>query len=270
MLSMIGIQRTIIFVSVSMIITSCFHPNPPKVIPAITRDTLKYTYQAIKERADDCGNKPDSGCSVARISYPVFDGQGSLNDSVVNKILCLFDAHPDKDLQTRAKHFIEEYQAFKKAKKHSALPFSLHLYGLVVRQDSSLLTLETGGSTFSGNAHPIDQTMFTNWNATTQKQIELGDILVTGYLPKLTKVADSIFRKNENLKDTSSLARDYFFKGNKFSLNNNFLITPLGLRFLYNEYEIKPYAAGTTNLFIPYTSIKTLLKPHTVISQYIK
>lgn len=264
------IKEWILVLFVAMALSACFHPNPPKVAPAITKDTLKYTYQAIKERADDCGNKPDSGCSVARISYPVFNGQDALNDSVVNKILYLFDAHPDKDLQTRAKHFIEEYQAFKKAKKHSALPFSLHLYGLVVRQDSSLLTLETGGSTFSGNAHPIEQTLFTNWNTATQKQIALSDILVTGYQSRLTKVADSIFRKNENLKDTSSLARDYFFKGNRFYLNDNFLITPLGLRFLYNEYEIKPYAAGTTNLFIPYTKIKTLLKPQTVVSQYIK
>ncbi|OCX51496.1 hypothetical protein BEL04_15845 [Mucilaginibacter sp. PPCGB 2223] len=254
----------------AMIFSACFHPNPPKIVPNITADTLHYTYHVIKERAEDCGNKPDSGCSVAMIKYPVFNNQDVLNDSVTQKILTLFDAHPDKDLQTRAKRFIGEYVAFKKTKKHSLLPFSLNLYGQVVRQDSSLLTLETGGSTFSGNAHPIEQTIFTNWNTAAQKQIDLDDIFIRGYLSKLTKIADSIFRKNENLKDTSSLARDYFFKGNKFSLNNNFLITPLGIRFLYNEYEIKPYAAGTTNLFIPYITIKTLLKPHTVVSQYIK
>ena len=59
-------------------------------------------------------------------------------------------------------------------------------------------------------------------------------------------------------------------KDNQFALNNNFLITPLGLRFLYNQYEIKPYSAGQTVLFIPYAKIKSLLLPHTVVSQYIK
>jgi hypothetical protein len=86
----------------------------------------------------------------------------------------------------------------------------------------------------------------------------------------LTKVADSIFRKQENLTPTASLKNDYFFKGDQFSLNKNFLITPLGLKFLYNQYEIKPYAAGQTVLDIPYAQIKTLLQPGTVVDRYIK
>jgi hypothetical protein len=222
----------------------------------------------INERADDCGSKPDNACSSAKIKYPVFESQSTLNDSVIQKVLHLFEAHPDKDIETRAKHFIAEYTSFKKAGKKTLLPFKLDLYAKIIRQDSSLVTIETGGSSFSGNAHPIALTLFFNWNTIAQKQIALSDILVDGYEPKLTKIADSIFRKSENLKDTSSLARDYFFKGNKFSLNNNFLITPIGLRFLYNQYEIKPYAAGVTDLFIPYAQIKLLLKPNTVVSQY--
>jgi len=255
---------------VAIAFSSCFHPNPPKVTPAITRDTLSYTYQLIKERAEDCGNKPDSGCSVAKIKYPVFPDRDVLNDTVSKKILSLFDAHPDKDLQTRAKHFIAEYESFKKAKKHTLIPFDLDLHVNVIRQDSSLLTFEAGGSTFSGNAHPIELTLFTNWNTATQQQIVLSDIFVDGYQSKLNKIAEVIFRKNENLKDTSSLARDYFFKNKTFSLNTNFLITPIGIRFLYNEYEIKPYAAGMTDLLIPYSQIKPLLKPNTVVQQYIK
>ncbi len=252
-----------------MAFSSCFQNHNGKLNPGdITSDTLGHTAEIIIKRADDCGNKPDSACSSAEILYPVFPDQEALNDTIKQKLLCLFDAHPDKDLEARAKHFITEYDAFKKTKKHSLLPFNLNLKARIIRQDSSLLTLEISGSSFSGNAHPIHQTFFTNWNTKAQKQLSLTDILVDGYLPKLTKIADTIFRKNENLKDTSSLARDYFFKGNTFSLNQNFLITPLGIRFLYNEYEIKPYAAGITDLFIPYSQIKSLLKPHTVVSQY--
>jgi len=256
-------------VLITMVFSSCFQSHTGKLNPGdVTDDTLAHTAVLIIKRADDCGNKPDSACSSAEILYPVFPNQDALNDTIKQKLLYLFDAHPDKDLEARAKHFIAEYDAFKKVKKHSLLPFNLNLYAHIVRQDSSLTTFEIGGSTFSGNAHPIAQTLFLNWDTKAQKQLALSDILVDGYLPKLTKIADSIFRKNENLKDTSSLARDYFFKGNKFSLNQNFLITPLGIRFLYNQYEIKPYAAGTTDLFIPYSQIKNLLKPRTVVSQY--
>jgi hypothetical protein len=34
---------------------------------------------------------------------------------------------------------------------------------------------------------------------------------------------------------------------------------------LYNPYEIKPYVAGTTKLVIPYTEIKDLIKPNSII-----
>ena len=39
---------------------------------AIKADTLAYTFEQVKQRADDCGRKPDSGCTVAKFEYPVF------------------------------------------------------------------------------------------------------------------------------------------------------------------------------------------------------
>jgi hypothetical protein len=50
----------------------------------------------------------------------------------------------------------------------------------------------------------------------------------------------------------------------------NFSVTPIGIKFLYNQYEIKPYAAGITELFIPYAQIKSLLRPNSVVTQFIK
>jgi hypothetical protein len=93
--------------------------------------------------------------------------------------------------------------------------------------------------------------------------------LVDGYHSELTKIAEQIFRKNEKLTDTSSLARDYFFKDNKFALNENYSITPAGFKFVYNQYEIKPYAAGKTELLLPYSQIKKLMRPQSVAAQYI-
>jgi hypothetical protein len=114
-------------------------------------------------------------------------------------------------------------------------------------------------------------TEFLNWNTKANKSITLSDILVKDYKDKLTPQVEAIFRKRRKAQQMMlSLAQDYFFKDNKFALNNNFSITPVGLKFLYNQYEIKPYAAGQTSLLIPYTKIKSLLLPNTVVSQYIK
>jgi hypothetical protein len=140
----------------------------------------------------------------------------------------------------------------------------------LVRQDSSLTTLQIDGYVYEGGAHGARSVSFINWNTKRNKCVTLSDILIDGYNNKLTAIGDTIFRQQEKLSYTSSLARDYKFEKQRFALNHNYSITPLGIRFFYNEYEIKPYAAGPTNLFIPYSKIKSLLRPNTVVTQYIK
>jgi len=247
---------------------------PKKQGSEINTDTLAYTYQTIKKRASDCGTKPDSGCTFVSVQYPEFKSNAILNDSVKTRLFNLFwaDTKPaaDTDLQKYAGNFIDVYEKNKDDATVKGLIFTAQSSAKILRQDSSLVTFKFNGYVFQGGAHGNTITYFFNWNTKTNRPVLLNDILVNGYNDRLTTIGETIFRKNENLSDTASLARDYFFKGNKFALNNNFLITPLGLRFLYNQYEIKPYAAGQTDLLIPYTKIKSLLLPHTVVSQYIK
>lgn len=239
----------------------------------IFKDTLVYNYQNIHERAPDCGTKADSACTVVSIKYPVFKTAPMLNDTIVKKLAQLGimdDRKPDTNLAVVAKKFIQSYVDFKKTDKRSEMFFTMDSYAKILAQDSSLITLEYGGYNYQGGAHGGTFTGFINWNPKTGREVTLKDILADGKYPELSKIAEGIFRKNEKLSDTSSLARDYFFKDNKFALNENYSLTPTGLRFIYNQYEIKPYAAGQTELLVPYLSIKNILRPNTAISQYVK
>ena len=85
---------------------------------------------------------------------------------------------------------------------------------------------------------------------------------------ELTAIGESIFRKDENLSSTANLENEYFFENSKFYLPQNFYISDKGLVFLYNPYEIKPYVAGTTELIIPFSSLKNIVKPNTILSSY--
>jgi hypothetical protein len=252
-------------------LTSCQFETQEKQQPDIEKDTLSYTYQTIKLHADDCGDKPDSSCTVVNIKYPVFTDREALNDTVTKKLTGLFGFfQTDIGLKEMGEHFLSTYKNFKRRNKRSEVFFTLNSNAQVLRQDSNLTTLETNSYTFQGGAHGGSYTFFINWDTKADKNLALEDILVDGYKTKLTQVADTIFRQQEKLSDTSSLAKDYFFKDDKFKLNRNFSITPLGLKFVYNIYEIKPYAAGCTELLIPYNKIRSLLKPNTVITQYIR
>jgi hypothetical protein len=235
-------------------------------------DTLHYTYKTIKERAADCGNKPDSACTVVKVNYPVFDSAKTLNDTITRKLTAMFamDGKPDSSLELMTKKFLKSYDDFKKDDSRSGMFFTLDDSVKVIHQDSSLTTLQVSGYSYQGGAHGGSFTGFINWDVKAKKNLRLDDIFAAGYHEKLTTIAEGIFRKDEKLSDTASLRDNYFFKDDKFALNENFSITPIGIKFLYNQYEIKPYAAGITELFIPYAQIKSLLQPGSVVSQFIK
>ncbi|MGF7038515.1 DUF3298 domain-containing protein [Mucilaginibacter lappiensis] len=259
-------------VAIGLTFASCQWGVPKQQKEAVVTDTLVYTYKTIHERAADCGDKPDSSCTVVQVKYPVFTGQKTLNDSVAGKLTSMFamDGKPDSSVALMSKKFLQAYMDFKKGDPRSEMYFELNSYAKVLVQDSSLTTLEVGGYSYQGGAHGASATFFINWDTKANKDIALDDLFKTGYQDKLKGIAETIFRKDEKLSDTATLANDYFFKDNKFALNDNFSITPTGLKFVYNEYEIKPYAAGITTLVIPYSQIKSLLRPNTVVTKYAK
>jgi hypothetical protein len=253
--------KSVILLVIACTLVACNWGAPDTEKPAITTDTLKYTYNIIERRSAGCGNKTDSACIVAKIKYPVFTGQKLLNDTISHHLLTQFGiaGKPDNNLGQLADDFLK-----------SGPDFRLNTNTEVIRQDASILMMELSGYRFLGGARGYDLTNFINWNTKAGKKIELKDIFTVGYARSLNDIAERIFRKQENLSDSAALIPNYLFSGGKFALNDNFLITPIGIRFLYNQCEIKPYQAGKTNILIPYSEIGLLLRSNTVVTQYIK
>jgi len=267
-----GVKRIIGIAVILAGLTSCqWGTQGKKTKPDITKDTLVYSYQTIDEKAPDCGSKPDTACSNAKITYPVFSAQNSLNETITSQLLAInrIGEKPDKDLHQQARGFIQAYLDDERRKTNPDMVYTLESSASVLRQDSSLTTIQIDRYLYAGGAHGSTYTGFINWNTKMGKKISLDSLFTAGYSTKLTAIAEKIFRKDEKISDTSSL-QNYFFKDQKFALNDNFLVTPVGIRFLYNEYEIKPYSDGATELLIPYTQIKFLLRSNTVVTQYIK
>ena len=244
--------------------------SPKREEPDVYADTLTYQFKAVNSKADDCAGKPDSACTTVKFKYPEFDKQPLLNDSIVTGLATLMDRQKGiAGLQRLTWQFLQDYKDFRKQNPSSAMHFELDCKVNIVRQDSSLVALEYNGYQFTGGAHGGALIRYFNWDVAGRKKILLSDLFKSGYETQLNQIAEKIFRRQENLTPAASLERDYFFKGAKFSLNQNYLITPLGLKFLYNQYEIKPYAAGQTSLLVPYSQIKTLLQPGTVVARYL-
>jgi hypothetical protein len=240
-----------------------------------TSDTLAYTYKTFKQRDKNCGDSPDSTCTIVKVNYPDFEGKTNLNDSVKHSFIKLFatsSGKTDTGYSQLADNFIGVYKTFKKGQPKSTLIYLLDGHAKVLKQDSSVLTVEVSGYSYHGGPHGVDLTSYVNWDVKANKSIALSDLFVAGYQDKLNQIAEQIFRKNEKLQDTAKLnnGRTYFFKDNKFSLPDNYLVTPEGIQFLYNVYTIKAYQAGKTELLVPYEQIKALLQSNSAIKNYLK
>lgn len=262
-------KRWVWLLGFTTLLNACMWGMPHNTPPNITTDTLLYAYQTITQNKPGCkGNN----CFLIKIKYPVFKSNQLVNDSVQGFIIDHFlpDGQHLTDLAQSTKIYQNNYD---KAQTDAGLykPEHIHFDISIIRQDSSLLTIDLKDlQAHNPKTTSVPFDYYANFDVKSSHRILVRDILVKNYQAALNNVADTIFRKEEKISDTTSLKKLYAFKNGAFTLSDNFLITPTGLIFLYNPMDIKPVNAGQTEISIPYSKIKSLLLPHTVISQYIK
>ena len=205
-------------------------------------------------------------CAYFEVTYPEFTG---LDTPVVKTIRQKIDAavsmgnpesqgHNMKDI---GEIFIQDYDDFK-----SEIPDAFggwHYTAKVVVEvlTDTLLSLSVNDEYYTGGAHGGSGVYFINLNPKTGAEFTLDNFLTADYHDALTKVGDKIFRQSKQLADTASLVDNYFeFPEDRFELNKNYGFKKEGIVFYYNSYEIAPYAAGPTEVLIPYEQLKDLIK----------
>ncbi len=128
----------------------------------------------------------------------------------------------------------------------------------VLEQDENFITLSNFIYTFTGGAHGNTYQQYISFDKKTGKELKLSDIVSN--LDEFNEIAEKEFRialelGSENFEDLG-----FWFENNKFSCNDNFYFTENGINFLFNTYEIGPYAVGQVEFSVPYTLSKHLLK----------
>ena len=77
---------------------------------------------------------------------------------------------------------------------------------------------------------------------------------------KFTVIAEKYFRKSLELAEGDNLEEEGFWFENGFNCNENFYFSGDKMIFVYNQYEIAPYAAGIIYNEIPLDKINSYLK----------
>lgn len=133
-----------------------------------------------------------------------------------------------------------------------------------IMNDKDILSIDIGQYYYGyGAAHPNGDGYCYNFNTKTGEIITLDEILIPNYSTPLNRIGETYFIKEYG-------SENWDFEVGSFELNTNFLITPTGLLFSFNRYEIGPYVMGVPSVFLPYSKISHLIKPNSLLKPWIK
>lgn len=124
----------------------------------------------------------------------------------------------------------------------------------VFSKDNDFMTVQYTGDGYTGGAHGYYYENYNVFDLKNNKSVQLSDVVSNTDSSLWKNILMDNFLKNDLEKGQAEmiLVKD-------IPLNDNFYFDKEFLYFLYNQYEITAYAAGTVLIKIPLSDIKPLL-----------
>ncbi|CAA6809007.1 MAG: Unknown protein [uncultured Sulfurovum sp.] len=176
----------------------------------------------------------------------------------------------EKELKTQNSPKSHVLKEIKEGNVASAMGHESSLNIKVLSATDKTFTLEGAFYAYLGGAHGMGNTIFINYDSKTGKEIGLKDVFVPNYQKKLKEIVEQEYRIQNHITQSDSLKEKLDWFDNKFLLAKAIGFGEDGLHLAYNAYEIKAYAYGTTNIIVPYTVLKSLIKPNGYLSPLLK
>lgn len=124
----------------------------------------------------------------------------------------------------------------------------------------------------AGAAHPSNVIETMNFNILTGESITLGTVFgpyPDTYLPRLSDFTFTALNKKlgndkgaiDNIKSGTTPNEENF---------SSFVFTDSGILFIFQAYQVAPYAAGSQEVLVPYSAIRDIIKKGTFLDSVIK
>lgn len=124
--------------------------------------------------------------------------------------------------------------------------------------NSRYLSFNLSEYAYTGGAHGMQHNSIINIDRSSGDIITLESFLKKESDSKLTAIITSHVKDKLKLRKETSLKEAGFFT-ESIPPASNYAITPYGIVFIYNPYEIGPYSMGIVSVFIPEKELKNLL-----------
>ncbi len=251
-----------------VIIVSCSKSKP------VENQPIQFKMAEESREYGDCSDN-DASCAKISAEYPELSNPGS--DSLVlmiqNKIYVMIKKpvigeEEFESFEEMAKHFLTEYQNFKREFPDSPQSWEVDRDVKVSFNKNSIFSFEFEEFSFTGGAHPNTTYSYFNYDLVSGHQIQLNELFGKSAYTKILEIAERTFREKYEIDPSRSLDDEgYWFKNNRFYLPENFLITDKYLTFLFNSYEVAPYSMGEIKFEIPFAEVKDLIENESLLAK---
>jgi len=212
----------------------------------------------------------DSICYSIGLNYPEFTGgpnpaaTAAINDSLRQGVYSILEV--DQSLPIEA--------AFDAARAHmrNILKADLEMMpdvtdreyynevdGSMLWQNGQYLSVEMNASGFTGGAHGYYGTALTTYDLKTGKSLLLS-ALISDVEALRTMLGEAFVAEKKEMVPDVTLKDLLLEPEEPLALPVNFCILPEGIRFIYNPYEVAPYAVGQTDIMLSWKQLGPIAK----------
>ena len=139
----------------------------------------------------------------------------------------------------------------------------------IIYNDDDFLTFYVQTYAFTGGAHGLQTEEYSVVYTKTGTLLKASDIFKPDYEAGVTLLLTQKLKSSNNLNGDQKLSENGWFT-DEIKPNENFYVTPGGIGFHYNPYEIAPYSSGSTDIFLTFGELGPFLETSSVISGLIR
>jgi len=142
--------------------------------------------------------------------------------------------------------------------------------------DNDLISVSFLEGTFTGGAHPNYSYFTITYDLRNGKELKLSDLFKPGarYLEAVSAYAtrDLQSRKMPDSDENMGLAQDTWAEGATAKAENyqSWNLTKKGLMFIFDPYQVGPYAAGSQTVIVPYAKLREFAKTDGALAKMMK
>ena len=132
--------------------------------------------------------------------------------------------------------------------------------------NNDFISLSFGDSEFTGGAHPNHASFTVNYDLKNNRELKLADLFKpnANYLKVISDYAI-----NDLKKQLTDMSDDEWIKTGAGATTENYQswnITDKSLLINFDPYQVAAYAAGSQEVLIPYSALKSILRDNSVVS----